>query len=126
MNNKDILKFSIIDALISRGVEGSSSYYYAIDPLTYLKLNIPVNPEDYTDYKYVGVSVNGFRRNRLSFDRRLINKAIDNGCIIIADNSYHRNRQYNIGERELYDYLVHELGCVYTEDSIRGYYTKIL
>jgi hypothetical protein len=102
---KDQVKFKPCTKLISRGAQGSSSYWYAQDPVRTLGINVPVNADTYTKDDLVGISVNGNRHNRVAPDYDLIKKAADAGVRFVTDNSYHRNRPFNVGEREVAAFL---------------------
>ena len=102
--NKDIEKFSICNAIISRGAYMSSSYKYSNDSSI---LGIErINDDSYSDTDIVGVSVNGKRKGRLSFDKNLVKTALLSGAVIVKDNEYHTNRSFNIGEKELETFLL--------------------
>lgn len=68
------------------------------------------NVGDYSKDDKVFVSVNGNTNGRVSIhDAKFKNElelATDAGATIISDNTEHRNRPYNIGERELAEYLI--------------------
>jgi hypothetical protein len=114
---KDSNKFAEINKLISRGIEGSSSHKYATEDTFNLgKENI--NSEEYDEIDIVGISVNGNRKNRICFDKELVKKAFDSRAILVADNTQDRNRIFNIGERNLHDFLVNELKAQYDEVTI--------
>jgi len=107
--NKDIEKFSICTKLISRGCIGSSSYRYSLLLVSNLTM--------YNDI--VGISVNGKRKNRLLPDFELMTLAMKFNVRFVTDNPYHRNRDYNIGEREVAKFLM-EHSYVETFDTIRS------
>ncbi len=102
---KDKIKFSICNKLITRGVWNSSSYKYANG---IIKINVEINPTSFKKEDIVGVSVNGRRRGRLEFDKELVKKALEANATIVADNEKNRERDYNIGERELAEFLREE------------------
>ena len=108
--NKDKKKFENCTHLITRGAPNSSSERYRIDGHNIFNPFIKINDDDFDDKSVVGVSVNGRRKNRLSFDKDLVKKAIDAQSWIVCDNEFNRNRDFNIGERELYDFLI-KYGC---------------
>lgn len=112
--DKDRKKFSVCNAIITRGVTGSSSDKYKNNNI--LRLNLEINKEEYSKKDVVGVSVNGMRKNRLSFDRKLVEKAIESGAIIVKDNDFNTNRQFNIGEKELELFLIN-MGCEKIEEN---------
>jgi len=94
---KDIVKFSICNKLIARGTRRSSSSIYANFKIA--------NLGEYEATDIVGVSVNGARKERLTFDRNEIDKAIAVGVSFVLDNDRNCNRAFNIGEREIRRYL---------------------
>ena len=81
-----------------------------------------MNPETFESSDVVGVSVNGKRYGRISFDRNLVLAAIASKVTFVADNSAYRNNGFNIGEIELYDFLLKH-GYKYTDC---GYYGKFI
>jgi hypothetical protein len=111
---KDLKKFELCNKLIAKGAPNSSTHMYATEDTFGFGQN-NINSNSYTKNDVVGVSINGSRKNRISFDRELVYKALESGAIIIADNKYDRERHYNIGERELYDFIVGKHNGVYTE-----------
>lgn len=96
---KDKVKFAKANKLISRGSNNSSSKAYAI------AAGDKANVGNYKSTDVVGISVEGKRAGRLSPDFKEIKKAIDAKATFITDNKYNRNREYNIGEREVVEYL---------------------
>ena len=104
--NKDKEKFANWTKLISRGAIGSSSHKYGLGQVLDIfdKENINSGTYDYNDI--VGISVNGSRRDRISFDKNEVLRAIKADATIITDNEFNRNRQFNIGERELAEFLI--------------------
>ena len=94
---KDLRKFLACNKIISRGVKGSSSDRYS-------KMSI-ANIGNYDDLDVVGISVNGKRKNRISLNYKEVEKALKVGCTIITDNKKDRLRDYNVGEREIAQYL---------------------
>jgi len=91
---KDLAKFDICTKLISRGVDGSSSYRYSQHPLC--------NTGNYNESDIVGVSVNGKRKGRIGFDKNEIIKAYESGIKgFVTDCLFDRSREFNVGEREV-------------------------
>ena len=90
---KDQKKFEICTHVFGYGVEGSTSAKY------------------HSDYKsihsdcVVGISVNGARPNRYPLTKEWVQRFTRLKCAIVADSTYHRERAYNVGERELAKYL---------------------
>jgi hypothetical protein len=116
---KDKLKFAPCNKIISRGVKGSSSYNYATNPELYLHKDLIANPTDFEPTDIVGISSNGNRRGgRKKPDFELIYKAAEARVTFITDNKANRERPYNIGEREVAEFL-YSLGYV-NEDSPEG------
>jgi len=103
-NDKDKIKFAKCNKLISRGAKGSSSNKYQLGQI----LEIPIsniNVDTYEPTDTVAISVNGARANRMKFNKTLIDLAISAKVTFITDNLYNRNRSFNIGEKEIADYL---------------------
>ena len=99
--NKDMVKFAKCNKLISRGAIGSSSHRYSLLDDFWIP-----NAGSYSSSDQVGISVNGARRGRLSFDKNEVLLAISAGVSFITDNEYNRNRSFNIGEREIANFLI--------------------
>ena len=97
---KDQGKASHANKFIGRGDAGSSTAVYAAG----LPREV-VNCGEYVPTDVVFVSVNGARRNRVLFDRDEVMLAINAGAKIITDSASDRYRDYNIGERELAEFL---------------------
>lgn len=98
---KDAKKFADITKFIARGKPGSSTHAYAqaLAPIT--------NTGEYTSDDIVGISVNGGGRNRgrVPFDMNEIQLAVQARATIITDVRRDRTRPYNIGEREVAEFL---------------------
>lgn len=123
---KDSNKFSICNKLISRGAVGSSSSNYAKAHGILAGCNFDsINASLYLKSDVVGVSVNGKRRARISFDTVLLDLAIEAGCLIIKDNVQNTNRAFNLGERELTQYLLKGGYAMHSNDDIRSVWSKI-
>lgn len=97
---KDQDKASFANKFIGRGASGSNAAIYAAG----LPREV-VNCGEYVPTDVVFVSVNGARRNRVLFDRDEVMLAITAGAKIITDSASDRYRDYNIGERELAEFL---------------------
>lgn len=110
---KDQAKASRANKFIGRGAAGSSTAVYAAG----LPREV-VNCGEYVPTDVVFVSVNGARRNRVLFDRDEVMLAITAGAAIITDSALDRYRDFNIGERELVEFLeendYEELGGFWT------------
>lgn len=98
LQRKDAYKFKECNVLIAMGVAGSSSAMYA----AYCS---PVNPGVYKATDVVGISVNGARRGRVSFDASEVKLAIEAGATLVTDKPVDRDRAFNVGERELASWL---------------------
>ena len=64
------------------------------------------------------VSIEGNRSGRMSLDTDEVDRAVAARVIFIADSQYHRSRPYNVGERELANYLT---GVGYKNFEFRDY-----
>lgn len=118
---KDKTKFKHCTKLITRGVAGSASSIYS------RKLFFPVsfkniNSTTYTSEDVVGISVNGNRPDRETFDKALVEAAADAGATFVTDSAKHTQRSYNIGEREVQDFL-ETLGYVRRDMFVRTVWT---
>jgi hypothetical protein len=113
---KDRIKFSICNKLITRGVQGSSSYRYETEN----PFDLIINPNEFKKSDIVGVSINGRRKGHLSFDRNLVFDATQSRATLIKDNSFNTKRAYNIGERDLESYLVMQGYVKAEEDNVRS------
>ena len=121
-NEKDRVKFLICNKIITRGVKGSSSYRYITE---YANKGLKVNCGEYLPGDAVGVSINGKRNGRLSFDASEVLLALDAGSVIVKDNTFHSSRHFNIGERELTEFLLANGYKLHKEDLKRAVWTKI-
>lgn len=122
--NKDKEKFRICNRLISDGCVGSSSFMYKNFGLEHIQPK-DVNKEFYLHTDIVGISVNGKRPNRLSFNKSLLRKASEANVTFVTDSVYDAERNYNIGEREVAEFLTKELGYVVEiSDNIRRIWVK--
>lgn len=103
---KDQLKGALAESYIGIGVMGSSTHRYA-------QFFSKVNAEEYKQWERVFVSINGARPNAVALKaiEPYLVQAADEGVMFIADNPYHRNRSYNVGEAALAKFL-QELGYV--------------
>jgi hypothetical protein len=96
---KDKAKFARASKLISRGSSRSSSEAYRI------AAGDKANTGSYAEGDIVGISAEGNRSGRVAPDFAEIQKAIDAGATFITDTEADREREYNIGEREVADFL---------------------
>ena len=114
---KDQAKSNQANKFIGYGVKGSSTDQYRQD------WGDKANTGSYTQNDKVFVSTNGKRNNRIGLDayKSELDLAIQANATLITDNQNDRNRNYNIGERELASYLS-EHG--YTENNGNGIWIK--
>lgn len=96
---KDQTKADFCNKFIGRGSLVSSTGAYA---RAYGEM---ANCGEYTADDHVMVSVEGHRPGRMRFNPFEVGKAVKAGATIVADTFYHRQRPYNIGERELAAFL---------------------
>lgn len=96
---KDMQKSKLATKFIGRGCEGSSTEKYRI------MWKDKANCGEYNFDDIVFISANGNRINRIKPDFDEIQLAINAGSIIIIASIFHRERSYNIGEREVAKYL---------------------
>ena len=96
---KDQRKADICNKFIGRGSARSSTHQYA------LAYGAMANCGQYTIDDVVFVSAEGARTGRLSPDFEEIQKAIDAQASIVTDKPSDRDRNYNIGERQVAEYL---------------------
>lgn len=108
---KDQAKSDRANAFIGRGSDRSATAQYAID------WGDGANKGFYNPDDVVFVSVEGDRKGRISFDKAEIDLAIDAGVTFVVDKKADRERKYNVGERELYKYLL-ENGYKETSDGV--------
>lgn len=93
--NKDQIKFSICSQVFGYGVQGSTSYAYNTGVLDYVHAD-----------QVIGISIDSNRPNRLILSEAWVKHFTRLRCAIVTDNEYHRNRSYNVGERELAEILL--------------------
>ena len=110
---KDQAKASRANKFIGVGAPGSSTAVYAAG----LPSEV-VNCGQYVPTDIVFISVNGARKNRRLLDQAEVLLAIEAGAAIITDSAWDRYRDFNIGERELAEFLeaneYEELGGFWT------------
>lgn len=96
---KDKLKFSAANKLIAIGSPNSSSNAYRI------AVGDKANVGFYNSNDIVAISAEGNRAGRVSPDYDEIKKAVDSNVTFITDEISDRSRDYNIGERDVANYL---------------------
>lgn len=101
---KDQMKADISNKFIGRGSAASSTNQYAKD------FKDMANTGHYVSSDVVFISAEGNRTGRLLPDVTEIVKACEAGATLVTDSPYHRNRQYNVGERFVADLLIKQ-GC---------------
>ena len=114
---KDKKKFTSANKLIAKGSKNSSTEAYRI------AVGDKANTSNYISSDIVAISAEGKREGRFSPDFNEIQKAIDANVTFITDTKSDRNREYNIGEREIADYLTSK-GYFESKDGIWTNSTK--
>ena len=97
---KDIEKARKCNVMIGRGSQRSSTNRYRA------AFGKHANPEEFSYMDYVFISAEGNRNGRLKPNFELLKKAIKAKVIFITDVPADRNRNYNIGEREVAEFLL--------------------
>ena len=122
-HQKDQEKAKLATHFIGDGAEGSSTDIYRNDAESQ---GIPTNKkEGYTKDSVVFVSINGNRKNRKGIETIVdsLKAAIEAGATIVTDTEENANRSYNIGEREVADFLKNN-GYTYKKSNNIGVWTK--
>lgn len=96
---KDVLKARGATKFIGRGSAASSTHRYA------QAAGDLANCGQYVASDIVFVSAEGARRGRIPIDRVELQKAVDAGAVFVTDVPADRNRSYNVGEREVAEFL---------------------
>ena len=96
---KDQRKSDVATKFIGRGSINSSTHQYALDWVPF------ANCGHYIEDDIVFVSAEGRRTSRLDPDWNEIDLAIAAGAAFVTDDFNNRSRLYNIGERQVADYL---------------------
>ena len=97
--DKDQAKADRANKFIGRGSPSSSTNAYA------LACGEAANAGQYQRSDIVMISAEGNRRGRLAPDFAEIRLAMDAGAAILTDTPAHRERPYNLGEREVAAFL---------------------
>ncbi len=108
---KDQAKSDRATCFIGRGSPTSSTAKYAA------AWGTRANKVIYTAGEVVFVSVEGARRNRIPLSTVEMQRAVNASAWFITDTPLHRNRAYNVGEREAEAFLRHA-GYVETEPGL--------
>lgn len=95
---KDQIKANLCNRFIGRGSPASSTNQYRKDFGNEANIG---HRKDYLPTDMVFISAEGNRRGRVSIDVNEIVKACEAEVKFITDTPYHRNRPYNVGEREV-------------------------
>lgn len=109
---KDLRKATSATKFIGRGSSASSTNRYR------LAAGNLANCGNYSASDVVFVSAEGARRQRIAINRDELALAAQAGVTFVTDTCEDRNRPYNIGEREVAEFLS-SLGYV---DNGRGYW----
>jgi len=96
---KDLAKAARADKFIGRGSARSSTNAYRI------AAGDLANPGAYCRTDRVFVSAEGYRTGRIGPDWTELTKAVAAGATMITDIAADRERPYNIGEREIAEWL---------------------
>jgi hypothetical protein len=96
---KDQAKADRANKFIGRGSDASSTAKYAAS------FGELANTGNYTPSDVVFISAEGNRSGRVAPDFNEISRAIDAGATFITDVKADRERPYNLGEREVAEYL---------------------
>jgi N12 class adenine-specific DNA methylase len=111
---KDQAKSDQSSKFIGRGSSTSSTAAYA------KAWGDRANSGEYTEEDVVFVSAEGGRSGRIAPNFEELQAALDAGATILTDNEAHRQRPYNLGERQVASYLTRN-GY---EESAPGRWTK--
>jgi len=96
---KDLRKAEVATKFIGRGSPSSSTHAYAI------AAGDRANTGQYDERDIVMISAEGDRSNRQSPDFHEIELAPKARALILTDTPEHRDRAYNIGERQVATFL---------------------
>lgn len=96
---KDLQKAVGATKFIGRGSALSSTNRYR------LAAGDLANCGQYQQSDVVFISAEGARRGRIPIDRDELGRAVAAGATIVADTPYDRARPYNVGEREVVEFL---------------------
>lgn len=96
---KDLRKAEVATKFIGRGSAASSTHAYA------LAAGDRANCGEYTERDIVMISAEGNRRNRVDPDFEEIRLAMNARALILTDAPEHRDRPYNLGERQVACFL---------------------
>lgn len=99
---KDQLKSDKANKFIGRGSFNSSTEGYRRAWAEIERANVG----EYTSSDVVFVSAEGQRRGRFSPPYEELMLAVDAGATLLTDDKRNRERPYNVGEREVVDFLV--------------------
>lgn len=113
---KDQAKAEKATCFLGEGSSKSSTNMYSKICKDYIK-------DEYFTNDIVFISVEGNRNNRIPLNENKVLQVISDGAMIICDNTYNRERSYNIGERELYRLLLLNNYQVLTENSLYAIYS---
>lgn len=97
--SKDLQKARNATKFIGRGSAASSTNKYMVAAGDLANCGV------YTAEDVIFVSAEGMRKGRLAVDFSELEKAVVAGATFVTDDSYNRNRPYNIGEREVAEFL---------------------
>lgn len=96
---KDLKKAIHANKFIGRGSLASSTHKYMV------AAGDLANCGSYTENDVIFVSAEGARKGRISVDYSELEKAVMAAASFVTDDLYNRSRSYNMGEREVSQYL---------------------
>lgn len=105
---RDAAKAAVCDWFVGLGSDGSSTDSYMKQYAERANIKVyPIAVDDDSNAKRVFVSLDANQPNRIPFImvQDHVDHALAHGMTLVADNSYHRNRSYNVSEREFADYM---------------------
>jgi hypothetical protein len=97
--SKDLAKAKQANKFIGRGSLASSTHKYMV------AAGDLANCGNYVSTDIIFVSAEGLRRGRLDVNFEELSKATLAGVTFVTDDEYNRTRPYNLGEREVAQFL---------------------
>ena len=113
--SKDLEKARVANKFIGRGSLASSTHKYMTAAKELANCGV------YSKEDIIFVSAEGNRRGRVEVDFLELGKAVQANASFVTDNSYNRERSYNIGERGVAQFLEkHNY-----KDNGKGFWTPV-
>jgi hypothetical protein len=97
---KDLEKARYATKFIGRGSTASSTNKYMVAAGNLANCGI------YSQDDIIFVSAEGMRGGRIPVDISELEKAVSAKATFVTDDEYNRNRPYNLGEREVANFLI--------------------